>query len=160
MLWRPMRVGDLRAVERVAAAVHPGFPEDGAVFAERLRLYPAGCRVLAVGGTLEGYVIAHPWVFGGAPGLNTLVERLPEGADTLHLHDLAVTEGARGGGFGARVVEVLAAQAAAAGLWRMTLVAVGGSDEFWRGRGFVGVEAAGTKLGSYGPAILMMRDLG
>jgi hypothetical protein len=43
--WRAMAAADLPAVNALAERIHPSFPEDAAIFAERLRLYPDGCRV-------------------------------------------------------------------------------------------------------------------
>ena len=44
--WRPMTAADLSAMLSVADIVHPNYPEDPAVFEERLALFPAGCLVL------------------------------------------------------------------------------------------------------------------
>ncbi len=44
-LWRPMTEADLPAVCDIADRVHVSYPEDDTVFAERLRIYPAGCAV-------------------------------------------------------------------------------------------------------------------
>ena len=49
MRWRPMVEGDVAAMIAVADAVHPAYPEDAAVFAERLHLFPKGGAVLADG---------------------------------------------------------------------------------------------------------------
>ena len=78
--WRAMEAADLAAVERVAAHVHPDYPEDEAVFAERLSLCPEGCLVLARPlGDPCGYVVAHPWRLGQPPALNSLLGALPVG---------------------------------------------------------------------------------
>ena len=45
--WRPMARSDLRAAIALADRVHPGLPEEEAVFTDRLHLCPAGCLVLA-----------------------------------------------------------------------------------------------------------------
>ena len=56
--WRPMNAGDLPEVSRIGDAVHPNFPESGAVFEERLRLFPQGCRVAeGADGALVGYAV-------------------------------------------------------------------------------------------------------
>ena len=155
-----MREGDLASVERVAGAVHPGYPEDGAVFAERLRLYPAGCLVLEGQQDIAGYVFAHPWLLGRPPGLNMLLGRLPIGVDCLYVHDLALMAEARGGGYGGEAVASLARQAVAAGLTCLSLVAVGRSAGFWRRYGFEVGEAVGAGLGTYEGAVFMVRRLG
>ena len=71
--WRAMTVDDLASVDVIAARVHPSYPEDHAVFAERLRLHATGCRVLMTGGEIAGYVISHPWHLGEPPALNALL---------------------------------------------------------------------------------------
>ena len=58
MIWRPMLPADLSMTETIAEQVHPDYPEDPAVFAERLALFPAGCFMLGA----VGYLIAHPWM--------------------------------------------------------------------------------------------------
>ena len=58
-VWRPMTEADLPAVQAMADRLHPHHPEAPAVFAERLALAPAGCRVLAAGATAAG-LCRHP----------------------------------------------------------------------------------------------------
>ncbi|MFJ5368420.1 GNAT family N-acetyltransferase, partial [Bosea sp. CER48] len=66
--WRRMAPADLPAVMRIAAVVHPSYPEDEAVFAERLQLAAEGCHVLAGDGDeLLGYLVSHPWPLGTVP---------------------------------------------------------------------------------------------
>ncbi|MDC7784204.1 GNAT family N-acetyltransferase [Rhodoplanes tepidamans] len=160
--WRPMVDGDLAAVLAVAAVVHPDLPEDRAVFAERRRLAPEGCHVLAdpatpAPGGLAGYVVSHPWA-GAPPALDTLLGGLPERPTTWYLHDLALLPAARGGGAGATIVDRLAAHARAAGFTTLSLVAVGGSPGFWMRQGFSAVDdpALAEKLASYGAAARFM----
>ncbi|MFX9008082.1 hypothetical protein ABTN33_19340, partial [Acinetobacter baumannii] len=54
--WRAMSIADLPLVNVLAARIHPDYPEDEVVFAERLRLYPEGCRVLEGEQGLVAYV--------------------------------------------------------------------------------------------------------
>ena len=131
-----MGQGDLPAVSAIAALVHPDYPEDGAVFAERLRLYPAGCRMLEFGGWAAGYAISHPWVFGRPPRLNTLLGALPADPATLYLHDVALLAAARGAGAASRLLGQLAELARITGLPSLSLVAVNGSAAFWGRQGF------------------------
>jgi len=161
--WRPMRASDLDAVVRVAAAGFPDHFEDRACFENRLALYPRGCFVLAAEGEeAVGYLVAYPWVRASAPALNSLIAALPEAAELIYLHDLALAPEARGGGHAGPIVERLADQARADGWSEMALVAVNGAAPFWEGRGFVVVEtpALAAKLQSYGSdARYMMRRL-
>ena len=43
--WRPMTTTDTASVSAIADRVHASYPEDDAVFLERLRLYPEGCAM-------------------------------------------------------------------------------------------------------------------
>jgi GNAT superfamily N-acetyltransferase len=158
-----MTPSDLPRVGAIAAAVHAAYPEDAAVFAERLRLYPAGCRVLEADGPVRGYVLSHPWRSGAPPALNSLLGALPKSPDTYYLHDLALLPEARGFGAGSAVVAALAEQARTKRLSTLSLVAVHGSAAFWRRHGFAAVEdaALAEKLRSYGAdARFMVRRLG
>ena len=152
-----MAAPDLRDVERVAAAVHPDHPEDAAVFRERMSLYPAGCFVLDGATGIRGYVLSHPWVFGRPPSLNTMLGKLPEAADTLYLHDLALLLPARAGGAGSRAVALIAERARGEGLATVSLLAVGRSPGFWQRHGFRAVDL-GVDLSSYGTATFMVRS--
>jgi GNAT superfamily N-acetyltransferase len=157
-LWRPMTEADLPQVGMLAAAIHPDFPEDDAVFAERLRLYPAGCHVLARGEALAAYVVSHPWIDRQPPALNDLLGVLPDRPSTYYIHDLALAPAARGSGAGGKIVAQLAALARTEALPTMSLVAVNGSERFWQRRGFVSVAVPEleAKLRSYSAAARFM----
>lgn len=156
-----MSAADLPAVLAVAAVVHPGYPEDEAVFAERLRLYPDGCIVLEQEGCPIGYVVAHPWHRAAPPALNSLLGELPSQASCFYIHDLALLPQARGSGAGGMVVDRLAGIAARAGLPRLALVAIDGSSGFWRRQGFRAVHepALAEKLASYDDAARYMERM-
>jgi GNAT superfamily N-acetyltransferase len=153
-----MTVADLPQVRAIAEQVHPNHPEDPAIFAERLTLYPAGCLVLPDGSGLAGYALAHPWLPGQPPALNSLLHRLPAMPGTFYLHDLALLPAARGGGVGRAALALLAAQARREGLPGLSLVAVGNSAGFWQRHGFRPVPdpALAAKLASYGPGARFM----
>lgn len=158
MHWRALTTLDLPAVETIAAAVHPAFPEDVAVFAERQRLYPDGTRLLELGGVPSGYILSHPWRFKTLPELNSLLGAIPGDADTYYLHDLALLPAARGTGAAAMIVGDILRHARAGGFPSISLVAVNGSLPFWYKHGFRAVaapELAG-KLGSYEEAARFM----
>ena len=93
-----MTAADLPAVNAIAAQVHVAYPEDAAVFAERLTLHPAGCCVLDGGTGVAGYVISHPWRIAEPPALDTLLGALPAPASTYYIHDIALLPAARRGG--------------------------------------------------------------
>lgn len=157
-MWRPMTDADLPQVLAIAAAVHPSFPEDAAVFAERLRLYPQGCHVLARDGTINGYVVSHPWA-GAPPALDTLLERLPPLPSIYYIHDLALLPAARRSGAANTIVTLLIDQARRENFATITLVAVNNSERFWRKHGFdvVRDETIAAKIQSYGEDARVMR---
>ncbi|ODT77311.1 MAG: GNAT family N-acetyltransferase [Pelagibacterium sp. SCN 64-44] len=158
LLWRPLLPSDLPALSAIAAQVHPGFPEDDAVFAERQRLCPGGTMLLEKNGAPAGYMLSHPWRFGQLPALNALLGEIPRNADTYYLHDLALLPAARGSGAAGMAVEKLLDTARTAGFAHVSLVAVNGSQPFWRRHGFAveeRPELAG-KLASYEAAARLM----
>jgi len=134
--WRAMTSTDMPAVRALADVIHPDFPEDAAVFADRLTLHPAGCFTLAGDASATGYVLSHPWHFGQPPKLNAILGRPGAVASTYYIHDLALLPAARKTGAAGAIVETLAAHARALRLPNMTLVAVNNSVHFWRRQGF------------------------
>ncbi|MCC7272285.1 MAG: GNAT family N-acetyltransferase [Alphaproteobacteria bacterium] len=132
-----MRPDDLDTVERIAALVHPAYPESAAVPRERLALFAEGCFMAEdAAETAVGYAVAHPGLLGAPPALDTLLGRLPEAADCLYLHDVAMLSLARRGGFGRALLGILGAAAARHGLRHLALVAVNNSAPYWRRHGF------------------------
>ena len=135
--WRPMAGDDLAAVVALAARVHRDYPEEAAIFAEKLALFPRGCFVLGgAAGEIGGYGIAHPWRQGPPPALNTRLERLPAAADTFFIHDVALAPEQRGRGAAGLLLPRLVVLARRLHLDRCALVAVSGSPPFWRRMGF------------------------
>lgn len=161
--WRPMTPADLEGVVEVARLSFPNHPEDRACFANRLELHPRGCFVLGDRDSgVFGYMVAYPWTRGSAPALNALIPALPEDADLVYLHDLALHPEARGGGHTRPVVEQLADQARAEGWPALALVAVNDAAAYWGRLGFVvdDAQAMADKLDSYGAdARYMVRPL-
>jgi GNAT superfamily N-acetyltransferase len=153
-----MTPADATAVDSIAALVHPAFPEDEAVFAERLALHPAGCRLLMMSDRPAGYAPSHPWRSGTLPALNALLGAIPADADTYYVHDLALLPAARGTGAAAVLVGDLKQHAGSLGLSGLSLVAVNGSAGFWRRQGFAEILAgeASEKLASYGAGACLM----
>lgn len=157
-LWFPLTPADLAAVRALADLAHPALPEREAVFAEKLRLFPPGCRRLEYDGRLIGYGIAHPWLADEPPPLDTLLGALPAAADCLHLHDAVVAPEARGHGLAARYVAEMHTIARAHGLHALTLVSVYGTHPLWARCGFrIRTPAlAPAKLAAYGATACAM----
>jgi len=149
-----MLPADLSMVASIAEQVHPDYPEDPAVFAERLALFPAGCFMFGA----VGYLIAHPWMLASPPQLNTLLGALPAAPDTMFVHDLALLPEARGRGHAGEAVALILR---VAGPLELSLVSVGLASGFWRRYGFapVGDAAVQASLSRYGAgACLMVRQ--
>ena len=156
-----MTPSDLDGVVRVASEAFPNHPEDRACFADRLRLYPSGCQVLAdESGVVAGYLVAYPWRLDDAPALNARLDALPETPDVLYLHDLALAQVAQGGGHAKRGVHLAVQTARDAGLERIALIAVNDAAPFWARQGFETRHSTNLtrKLAGYGEdAVYMIR---
>lgn len=161
--WRAMAERDLDGVVAVARVAFPDHFEDRACFSERLALYPRGCRVLADGADrVLGYGIAYPWVAGAMPPLNARIRALPEAAELIYLHDLALLPETRGTGAAGEYVAWLVDHARDAGWPRIALVAVNDAAPFWTRHGFAAIDSPDlrAKLASYGDgARYMVRAL-
>lgn len=152
MKWRSMTTTDIPVVKALADSIHKSYPEDEAIFAERLRLYPAGCAVLVAGKRVLGYCVAHPWLYGNTPAVNSLLGSLPLRPDTLYIHDVALAPPARGQNAVRPRINELVEQAKAAGFPNLSLTAVSGSVGFWQKNGFLlmNSESEEKKMSSYG----------
>ncbi|QIP09026.1 GNAT family N-acetyltransferase [Bradyrhizobium symbiodeficiens] len=160
--WRPAHASDLPAISAIAARIHPDLPESPEVLAEKMRLCPDGCRLLVVGDEIAGYGLSHPWKQHRIPPLDGLLERLPEDADCLYIHDVAVLAESRGGVLRAYIADI-EQLARASGLATLALVSVYATQPLWQRLGFRPVTADAdlrAKLASYGEgATYMLRDL-
>ncbi|MFW7269743.1 GNAT family N-acetyltransferase [Gluconacetobacter sp. Hr-1-5] len=156
--WRAMRLDDLPAVLDIAARVHPAYPEDEAVFSERLTLCPIGCLVLDRGLGPEGYVLSHPWCAAAPPALDCALGALPARPDCWYLHDIALLPDARGQGAPATALAILAERAASAGLSQIALIATGSAGTYWLRVGFTPIDKpkAAAILASYDPKARLM----
>ncbi len=146
---------------RIAEIVHPAYPEEPSVFAERLALYPEGVLVVA-GAEVGGYVLSHPWLLDRPPDLNTLLGALPEAPDTYYIHDIAMLPELRGRGLARTAIEMLVARAAGEGFSTVSLVSVI-AQSWWSAFGFhdASDRIAREKLLSYGGnARYMIRAIG
>jgi GNAT superfamily N-acetyltransferase len=160
--WRPARASDLPAISKIAAQIHPDLPERPEVLAEKMRLYPYGCRVIVADDGIVGYGLAHPWMQHRIPPLDGFLEQLPGDADCLYLHDIAVLPDFRGGVVRDYVVAT-EQLARASGIATLALVSVYATRPLWERLGFRPVTADAelrVKLATYGDsATYMLRDL-
>ena len=153
-----MQRADIPDLMAIAAVAHPSLPEGETVFAERLRLFPTGCRTLVgIDGRMHGYVLSHAWRDATPVPLDTLLAALPPLPTALYLHDLALLPTARGTGAAGEVVLYLLELARGLGLRSVSLIAVGSSVGFWGRQGFEALGAvASSELQGYGEDAMFM----
>jgi GNAT superfamily N-acetyltransferase len=153
-VWEALHPTEVAAVYLIAQRVHLELPERIEVFAERIRLFPEGCRKIVHAGRIAGYGLAHPWMFDAPPSLDAFLGKLPIQPDCLHLHDAVVLPGLRGHGAGSAYIEEMAAVARAHDFARLTLVSVYGTNRLWARCGFTvrHAPALTAKLAVYGPS--------
>ncbi|MBH5368123.1 GNAT family N-acetyltransferase [Bradyrhizobium glycinis] len=160
--WRPARTSDLAAISAIAARIHPALPERAEVLAEKMRFCPEGCGVLDTPQDIVGYGLAHPWMQRQIPPLDTFLHELPDRADCLYVHDVAVLPDFRGGVTRAYMAW-LADMVSASGIATLALVSVYTTRPLWERLGFRAVTADAAlraKLASYGEgATYMLRGL-
>jgi GNAT superfamily N-acetyltransferase len=161
--WRHAQASDLPAIGTIAARIHPDLAERPEVFAEKMRLCPDGCLVLAAENETVGYGLSHPWMQHQIPPLDGFLETLPDDADCLYVHDVAVLPDFRGGGVARAYVATIEGLARSSGIAALALVSVYATRPLWEHLGFRAVTAdpeLGGKLASYGEsATYMLRDL-
>lgn len=156
--WREAALADLPAIGELAAQIHPDLPERADVLAEKMRLYPRGCRVLISGEAVVGYGISHPWKLHRIPPLDDFLRELPPDADCLYVHDVAVRPDCRGGAL-LSYITTIATLARSTATASLALVSVYGTTTLWERYGFK--EAADdtmlrAKLASYGESARYM----
>ncbi|MGY4154729.1 GNAT superfamily N-acetyltransferase [Bradyrhizobium sp. USDA 4461] len=161
--WRPARACDLAAISAIAARIHPDLFERPEAFAEKIRLCPDGARVLAAEEAIVGYGLAYPWKQHQFPPLDGFLERLPDDADCLYVHDIAVLPDARGG-MARAYVATIEKLARSSGIAALALVSIYAARPLWERLGFRPVTTnaeLSAKIASYGKgATYMLRNLG
>jgi hypothetical protein len=149
---------DVGTLLTIAARLHPTLPERPAVFAEKVRLFPEGCRKRVANGRMVGYALAHPWRSDDPPPLDGFLHRLPDDADCLFIHDIALLAQARGVHAPAEYFDHVFAVATGLRLPRAALIAAYGTARLWRRFGFTPWETPSLrqKLATYGADVIYM----
>ncbi len=136
-LIRPMLASDLDAVLALQCAIYPPhYHEPRTVFASKLALGAEFCFAVRRENHLMGYLFAHPWQSSEPPALFAAIEQIPNGADSLFIHDMALHPDCRGRSLGRQLLRASLAAAAASGLTCSTLVAVQDAAQFWLRQGY------------------------
>lgn len=143
-----------------AAAYHEIEPEDLPVMARKLELSPESCFVCRVNRDVKGYILAHPWLKCQIPELHVRIAELPPGADSMYVHDLAVTSEVRGQHAAVALFTAMRKAAIAAGFRYSHLVAIQSSFRFWEKMGYKPMNNTTLqgKLNSYPPGAVVMQQ--
>lgn len=154
MEFRRLTRGDVASLHRLEAACYlPSLHESDEAFIRLIELFPEGALGCFDEDGLCGYAFGVPLKQGWTLELRTPLEKIPEGADTFYVHDVAVADRCRGRGVGRALATRLLNVARARGFTRSELVSVQGSAPFWERFGFRRVRefeyasgAASTKM--------------
>jgi GNAT superfamily N-acetyltransferase len=160
--WRLATENDFSAINAIALQIHPQLPERPDVMAEKQRLFPEGCLVLASGLIISGYVLSHPWKCNKIPALNELLWQLPKNPDCLYLHDIALLPNARGHRASRQLVETLIEIAYKEKLSFLALTSVYDTRGLWESYGFKPYKNIHIdhQINTYGPtATYMIKSL-
>ncbi|WP_028456616.1 GNAT family N-acetyltransferase [Chitinilyticum litopenaei] len=152
---------DWPAVHAVQTLAYPDFlHEPLSVLRDKQRLGPHSCWCARVDGRVQAYLLAHPWAGEDLPCWGQDGQPLSGKADQLFLHDLAIAPAAQGRGIAGRLLAAAEGQARAAGLSRLTLIAVQGAAGYWARHGFAPLALASPLPAAYGrEACAMARPL-
>ncbi len=130
-------------------------PEDVSILKSKWLASPDTCSIYSSNeNKILAYLLSHPWGSDSPPKLN---EEAPVNNETsnLYLHDLALSNEARGRGIARALVENLINNAKTQGFTKILLVAVQGSSSFWAKYGFMVIVNAAI-CPSYGSAAKLM----
>ncbi|MDZ4784956.1 MAG: GNAT family N-acetyltransferase [bacterium] len=129
-------------------------------FASKLNASPETCFVIKNGTAVTGYLITLPCTKDTLPALNSDRFSVPEDADTLYVHDLAMKPESVGKGEATKLVQHALNKAAEMGLTEACLIAVQSSSGYWSRFGFKVVDDLSpefkAKLSSYGEDAVFM----
>ncbi len=166
---RLMTQTDLDTVIKIQCEAYaPFFHEAKKAFADKLRMFSAGCWIAGRNGKDAGYIFSHPWCLEEPPELDAELIELPSKVDCYYIHDLAVDPRFEGCGVGRELADKAIAlfeeHEDKFGYEKMLLVAAQSSEPFWARFGFEALRdltpLMRVKIESYGPdACFMVRAI-
>lgn len=138
-----------------AQCYHDVTPEPLPILQQKAQLSPDTCWVAERSGEVLGYLLCHPWHHGHPPSLSRPIEQL-DGDDLFYMHDLAISDRARGLGVGQRLIDTALSHAREDGYNEVALIAVQDAPAYWRRQGFV-ASPTGKCLAEYGQDAQFMK---
>ena len=165
---RPALLTDIPEILRIQALCYTSIePERASAYANKLAIAPDCAFVVeeknAVG--LLAYVFALPIQLAKPPALDADDLTVPEAADSLYLHDLAIDPAARGLKLSQPLMQAFFRAARQRQLAQASLIAIQGSQPFWQRYGFHADHPVSKqtevreKIGLYGQAVYMTQTL-
>ena len=131
-----------------------GLAEEREVLKNKWELSPDYCFVYMQQGKINSYLLSHSWCSDTPPKLFEILPNNTNGS-TLFIHDLAVSNRAKGGGVGKLMVERLLGISKERQFKKLLLVSVQDSVKFWSKMGFKEVEQHNVNS-SYGSDAKLM----
>ena len=158
--FRPMKVKDIDAIYAVQSDCYSGsYLETKATMLSRLRASPDTVWVAEDESGVCAYLFGYRSLLGTVTCLGESFD-IPAGANSLYLHDLAVSRRIAGHGIGSQLVQMALVSAKQAGMTFSSLVALPSAREYWSRLGyrdFSPTEAAQRKhLASYPETVCCM----
>ncbi len=137
MQLRSITSEDWAAILLIQEECYPEIePESLQTLQSKWLVSPKSCFVIEVEGQVVGYCLAHPWSLGNPPSLEQVITTDKQ-ANTLYLHDIALSAKAQGRGAGQTALKKLIEQAHQCSHDSVSLVAVLGASSYWHKQGFV-----------------------
>ncbi|WP_076407491.1 GNAT family N-acetyltransferase [Shewanella sp. UCD-KL12] len=124
-------------------------PESLQALQSKWRVSPLSCFVIEIHKQVVGYCLAHPWHLGNPPSLEQVITADKQ-ANSLYLHDIALSAKAQGKGAGQAALKKLMQLAKQSAYSSLSLVAVQGASSYWMKQGFV-VQEIEKSLTGYTP---------
>jgi ribosomal protein S18 acetylase RimI-like enzyme len=132
--------------------------EDRDALLSKQRLSPSTCFVLIAERNIAGYLLSLPYPRLHYPAL-AQIEATPFQAQNLHLHDLVIGKRFRGRGFAKCLLRKFNGAAKAEDYQSISLIAVAGSEPFWRAQGYERCTDIGFPAGYGEQAVYMQMQL-
>lgn len=148
MNLRPITHSDWPHILDIQLECYPQIePESLAVLQSKWQASPDSCFVIELDNNIIGYCLAHPWLLDNPPSLEQQLYQI-EQANTLYLHDIALSTKAQGKGAGKQALAKLINFANNNHFANISLVAVQGAHNYWGKQGFI-TKAISKDLSAY-----------
>jgi len=158
---RAMRTGDMAAVLDIQSHCYDETKlESPQSFIAKLDATPNTCFIALLANVPAGYLVAVPVKDGHPPPLNDSSYSVPQAANALYLHDLAVHPSARGTGAADALIAAYFKALQESQVQIGCLTAVNTSSSYWEHFGFraaAPAEESSGRMVSYGEGALYMR---